>query len=393
MEKRDVFGQKFVVVILFLWAGASVLLNTTIKYFFVWKKEDVNSVVDFAVLALLVINIVFFHKYTPRDIGIIVLGTLLIGIATINSKNNSLMAAWIFVVASKNVPFNRIVRMVYLSQLMAFGIVIYLFFRGYIDDKVFLRGDITRHSLGFTHPNQLGVMLFLLAAYRLYNRKDKLNGFDVLLTLFMAYFVYKVPNCNTSFYALVILGIIVFIHVMTVRLGGNLEKLSIVYIATAVIVNAISIIFSTCNPTANPLVKKFDYFMSLRFSLCYKTYRYYGISWLGQDVQLFVNKIATGKFYHFWLDNSYMALLLRYGIVVYVCFSCVYVVAMIHQKKKKDYLLIEIMCLYAIYGVMENNFFSISQNIFLILLGVPLFQKVEKKVIQTNSLEMTIQTD
>jgi hypothetical protein len=42
---------------------------------------------------------------------------------------------------------------------------------------------------------------------------------------------------------------------------------------------------------------------------------------------------------------------------------------MIKLKSEGRYMLVEIMCLYSLYGIMENNYFSVSQNLFLLLLG------------------------
>ena len=374
MGKRELFGQKLVCIVLFIWAGVSVILNSTIQFIGVWKKDDVNIFVDYSVLILLVVNIVLFQRYTLRDIVVIAFGTLLIGYATITSNYNTLMAAWIFIVAAKQVDFSRIIKLVYYAQLMSLIIVLSMYYSKYIEDVAIYRGRLIRHSLGFVHPNQLGVVVFLLGAYRLYVRRNKASILDILILLLLAYFVKTVPNSKTSYYALFILAFILLVHIVIERLGGNFDYSSNVYIFIAAFANVFSIFMSLINVKKMPILKQIDSLMSSRFSMCNRTYNYYGITWFGQDVQLFIKKVALGKYYHFWLDNAYMALLLRYGIIVYLSFSFIYIMSMLIQKKKKNYLIVELMCLYAIYGIMENNFFSISQNLFLLLFECVLFQ-------------------
>ena len=128
MGKRELFGQKLVCIVLFIWAGVSVILNSTIQFIGVWKKDDVNIFVDYSVLILLVVNIVLFQRYTLRDIVVIAFGTLLIGYATITSNYNTLMAAWIFIVAAKQVDFSRIIKLVYYAQLMSLIIVLFMYY-------------------------------------------------------------------------------------------------------------------------------------------------------------------------------------------------------------------------------------------------------------------------
>ena len=122
------------------------------------------------------------------------------------------------------------------------------------------------------------------------------------------------------------------------------------------------------------MINKFDRIMSRRFSQCYRTFKYYGIKLFGQDVQLIVNRPGVGKHYHFWLDNAYMSILLRYGPIVFIMFTVLYVCTMIMLKRMQQYVLVEILCLYAIYGIMENNFYSMSQNLFLLLLSYPIYR-------------------
>ena len=104
---------------------------------------------------------------------------------------------------------------------------------------------------------------------------------------------------------------------------------------------------------------------------------YYGIKILGQEIRLVVSRPALGKVYHFWLDNAYMSILLKYGPIVLIVFLALYLRTMAILKDSGQTFLVEILCLYAIYGIMENNFFSLSQNLFLLLLSYPLYGHYE----------------
>lgn len=138
--------------------------------------------------------------------------------------------------------------------------------------------------------------------------------------------------------------------------------------------NVLSILFSIINIKQYDFLRGIDAFMSHRFSQCHRTIGFYGIKPVGQVVQLIVKNPYTGKIYHFWLDNAYVAILLRYGVIVYVVFSVLYFVTMAYLKKTQQYYLLCIMCMYSIYGIMENNFFAMAQNIFLLSLSFPIYR-------------------
>jgi hypothetical protein len=368
LSKREQFGEKFIYFILVFWLGTSVLLDSTIEHYFLWDKDIVNQFVDMAVLVMLILQIVFFQKYQIRELVIIGIISVLLVIVTVNSDNRMLMSTMIFVIASKYIDFDRFIKIAYFVQLLMFAFVVWLYLSAAINDVTFYRGDIVRHSFGFTHPNQFGIRAFLLVVERGYIRRDKLNFIDFSVTLFAAYEVNIIANSKTCFYSLLFFAVLIMIR-MIARYGKiDLGRLSTYYIITAIGASVMSVFLSIIDVRKYSFFSIVDSIISQRFHQCYRTYKYYGISWWGEDIQLFVKR-PSGKIFHFWLDNAYVAMLLRYGIIVFVGFSLLYIFTMIKLKSEGRYMLVEIMCLYSLYGIMENNYFSVSQNLFLLLLG------------------------
>ncbi len=377
MEKRERFGQIFIYLILILWFGAEVLTSSTIKKIFIWDARDFDNSFSIIVLVLLMLQIVFFQKYQFKELVVIALITIPIVFATINSGNNRMMSTWIFIVAAKYIDFDKIARLAYVVGLIMVLFVLYLFFNGFITEVAVYRGSLLRHSLGFGHPNQLGIRIFLLIISRCYIRREHFNLIDWSIIIAAAVFVNRVANSKTSFYALVILSVLTLVHIAMQKTGIGFDRIMSMLIAISLLCNIISITLSSIQVSQYPILRQFDLLMSKRFSECNRTLKYYGIKLFGQDIQLLVNRPAIGRMYHFWLDNAYMTILLRYGPVVLILFSALYIYTMIMLKNMNQYMLVEIMCLYAIYGIMENNFFSMSQNLFLLLLSYPLYKHAE----------------
>ena len=63
MHKREEFGKKFIYLILALWMATEVIFNSTIEYVFMWKKDDLNTVMAYVVLFLLLFQIILFQTY------------------------------------------------------------------------------------------------------------------------------------------------------------------------------------------------------------------------------------------------------------------------------------------------------------------------------------------
>ncbi|MBP3275666.1 hypothetical protein [Kandleria sp.] len=382
MSKREEFGKYFIVFIFTLWSGTEVLFSSTLERFLWWNTSDINDQMAVIILGLLLAQIVLFQKYQFHELVVIGMISLPIIIATLNSNHNRMMSTWIFIVAAKYIDFDKIVKLTYYVELIMTLIVIYLFQTGVITELTMYRGSMVRHSLGFIHPNQLGMRIFLLVVCRCYIRRDKFNIIDWGIIIAAAVFVERVANSKTSYFSLVTFAIIMAAYEITRSLGVKQEVYSNMMIVTAVICNAASIILSFMNLSKYPFLKMIDVFMSKRFSQCHRTLKYYGIKILGQEIKLIVTRPGVGKTYRFWLDNAYMSILLRYGLIVFFFFSILYIIAMIYLKQNNRHLLVAILCLYAIYGLMENNFFSMSNNLFLLTLSYPIYSKnihVEEK--------------
>ncbi len=187
-------------------------------------------------------------------------------------------------------------------------------------------------------------------------------------------FIHRVANSQTSFYSLLILAVISFIHIIVVRTKSNTQRMASIFIMVALASNALSTFMILIDVRKYRLLSDIDRFMSSRFSQCHRTLKYYGVHLLGQKVQMYVKRPGVGRFYHFWLDNAYASILLRYGIIVFLIFSFLYLYSMVYLKRVGQVFLLEIMSLFAIYGIMENNFYFMSQNMFLLLLSYPIYR-------------------
>ncbi len=295
IEKSKEFGKYFIYAVFAFWAGAEVLLNSKIEKILWWNAKDINNNISVAILILLVMQIVFFQQYTLRELIIIGFFSVPIILSTIYSGSNVMMSTWIFIIALKYIDFDRVVKITYYIEFVASIIVIYLYSVGVIGEVTRYRNSKVRHSLGFCHPNQLGIRIFLLVVCRCYVRRDKFNIFDWLLIISAAIFVNLVPNSKTSCYALILLAIIMALYEMVKIIGGDLDHFASIMIFIAIIVDVLSLILSFLPVKKYPVFSRFDRMMSLRFSECHKTFLYYGVRLFGQRIELLFSRPGIGR--------------------------------------------------------------------------------------------------
>ena len=102
----------------------------------------------------------------------------------------------------------------------------------------------------------------------------------------------------------------------------------------------------------------------------------YGVPIFGQRVYVTEDeRKMAGIQSRIWLDNAYVNVLLRYGIVIFLIFSIAYFCLLKTLVLQKQYMLATLLFLYALYGIMENGLYMITHNIFLIMFSVLLYRK------------------
>ena len=78
-----------------------------------------------------------------------------------------MIALWLFLIASKNTDFRKIIWIAYSITLGVLMITVFSSMVGIIPDYIMHRGSLVRHSLGYGHVNVLGMKVFQIEIYYL----------------------------------------------------------------------------------------------------------------------------------------------------------------------------------------------------------------------------------
>lgn len=363
----------------FLWYSMEILFSSTIMNFTYLPMQQLNDIIGYIVLVLMIIQIFFFQKYNVRDIIVIVLSSVIVIVSAIKSGNNSILSMWIFIVSSKKVNLDAVVRSAYKVLCFMVSLVIILFFFKIIPEVTLYRNGIVRHSMGFIHPNQLGLRVFQLIMCRLFLHRNRFRMADIVISVLGVVFVYYVPNSQTSFGALIILFFLTIIYAFIRDKDYIVMKTAgVILISTSILLNVICVVLST-----RPLIHKFwveiNQFISFRFSYCYRVYKIYGITFWGNDIAVTMSEREMrgmqnlGKLY---LDNAYLSLILRFGILMFVLFSLMYYLTMYYFMQHNQLYIVIIMFVYSVYGIMETGMYQMSHNIILLAISYLIYNKI-----------------
>lgn len=381
--------ENFYMVIFTLWYSTEIIFNTTLKSIAGMPADMISNMISWLIFGMLMVQIVFLQPYKKRELVIIAAITLPLICTTILSGNRLLLPAWMFIVAAKKIELNKIIFAAYRVLLLMIPLVALLCLSGFIEDNNrYMRWGLHRSSLGFAHPNGLGLRLFQMIVCHCYVHRNKLSKSSYFFILGTIILTVAVPKSQTAYISLIILFIVLLIF----RLIKNYQHLMHIFLKSlligAFLFNFLSIVLSFINVKQYGILSQVDKWMAERFSYSHTAWLLYGVSFFGQKVYITeTEREIVGIKQFLYLDNAYMSILIRYGIVVFLMFSLFYILLIKKVVNQQEGMLAIILFLYALYGVMENGLYQITHNIFLIAFSNLLYGKSASEEIGMGEVE------
>jgi len=354
------------------WLFKSVLFTSELG----GKLYRLGVLIDTIVILLLIYIIMIKQRYD----GLSYVKLLLISAISIltywTSRKNQLLILCCFLLASKEYDFEKVLKAAYKYILTGLLVVFILFKLGVVKDYVLYRNGITnRHSLGFVHPNHLGLWLFSLSACYVYSRDD--GQFKYFPLIFLFFFCYFVPNSQTGFACIALLFIMICVHSYLEK--NDFEKgktnLGVILIILSLMINISSVVLCIIDTSKIGFFNVLDIYTGKRLSMSHRSYLQYGVKMFGQSIYISggSGEVVFGQT-RLWLDNAYMAILMRFGVIAYVGFTILYTFTMIRTLRKQQFMTLFILFVFAVYGIMESQFYSVAYNPFLLFISWGLFR-------------------
>ena len=327
---------------------------------------------------LLIFRSVILEKYDYKEalrlaflLGLAVVSMILSG------GSHLLLNSILFIIASKNVDFRKIVRTVLYSNIFGVCFTLLLAVTGLIKaNAVTLIYDgtrtVTRFSMGFLQPNYLGAHLFVICLCIAFITFNKMSIKTVVLLLILDAFVYM--TCYSRTNCILIIAILLVSALVNrgeiVRLNGH-KFIEHTLKAFPVIIFFIVIL---CTVFYNDnLLGSINELMSNRLRYSHEYFLNYGFSFLGQPVDFSEIRIRS-----YTIDCAYVHLAIRFGIIWALLFPISFSAIC---KKAFDADRLDVVALIAtvtLWAVSETYYFRIQYNFVLLLIGVFLFNRGEK---------------
>lgn len=313
------------------------------------------NAVNYLFLAIVIAK----KKYRPRLIlAFIVIASILL-YGYIQSGMSAFFTAWFLLYALKGYNFDRIVADIHLSifVVLLLALIFGLFSLNDINSQI-----ETGFHLGMGQKNVLGFYIFEYYITGLFIKKTQSHF--IVKTELTGLLVLLITRCKTAAALLVILPFFLLLNKKIMKL--NLYKIYVILIELIVPSFLLSTYMTAKLFPVSSWVQAMNRFTTNRIFLNWFILSKNHLTLFGQNVQLsyyiLYNDIINQWNITTTVDGTYITMLLLLGLIPTIIFAIGYI-ALIHKAGVcKNYLIVTIAGLLAIYALMETRFTSIIFN-------------------------------
>lgn len=370
----QISGSQIYLATLAVYLVFAFLQNTTFEDYIGGHFYNIISYLAFGVLIL---KIVFYDHYHLIANLFIISGFLFSIVVWRNSGANLILVMIAFILAAKNVSFDDIIKTYFNVNFWLLVIVIACSLLGVINNLSFIaQGRGTRYALGVIYPTDFAARILYLMLADAYLNFGNLNTTRYLVYVLIALACKQVTDARLNFYCmllLIIVSAIAKVAEQNYQLQRHDWTNSIVYTywTFTPILSAIAIFGTYFYDPANNIYSKIDGILSGRLTFGSMALQRYSVNLFGtkikehgygNNMKLFHQGINS----YFFIDSSYMRLLIIFGLVALIVFIGISMFISIKNTLYGYYVLPTILLIVAFSSVVEQHFMELTYNPFLL---------------------------
>lgn len=329
-------------------------------------QSNFLRIANFSLIAVIALGlfIYFIEMYESKDyfyyciVMPVIMAILLL--SAIKITNFDILLTILLVLLAKDVDYYKIVKTYFITMCLICGFVIVSSYIGITVDWIVNFSYATGHSMGFNHPNNLGIVILSIIASWLYLYPNIKFPLLFGIPTIAGIMIWKIAAARTSAILLLVIPWIIFLFKSTKKFNfQNILKWEFLIVIFAFLIS----IYLMYKIGLRGSINNFE----SRFNMPYILYNQYGINLLGSKIPLVGSHEALQyKVQSIILDNAYLRVLLINGILTTLIIVGLYAMLINNAYKSKQYILLIIIVLFIIEGFMEQ-FFLYAEFNFTIL--------------------------
>ena len=312
----------------------------------------------------------------PADIKKILFVFLIIGsfvIARRYSGVDALLETGLLIAGANDIDYRKILKVYLIVEIPMTICTMIAGYTGVITNLVYHRGDQVRMSFGFIYPTDfVAGIVFMITAWVVL-RRARCTWIEIGLMIISVVLFEKYCDVRNSeaVMVLLILGV-VYLKIrnkFAERKGKKYTPsmlLKLLCLAAPHGLAGFMILVSRFYQPDVEWMAKLNTLFSTRLSLGKETFDRYDIQIWGQDIPMRGNGgTAEAVTDYFFIDSSYVNILMRLGLIVFILVMLIISIIMI-RNLNHPYMLLA-MVIICVHSVMEHHMIEVYYDVFLML--------------------------
>ena len=346
--------------------------------------NSVVSMLSDGLLAIALVILLFtaaFSRLTWKRLFLFLFGCVIFGLSMLKSHATNMLVGFLFfffadAITDKN-RFSRLIIGVFIGVILLSAA---LSLSGLMGSKITQRASnaAMRNSLGFNHPNHLGMMVFVVISVIFYiqsrhGQNGRLGKYFLCGILILA--TYMITNTFSFLAVAMLLMMTSFAYDVvhsTIKLPPKQAKRFIrIGLLFFIAIIGAAVVYFWKNPY---LLKGAFKTLRMRFTLSQKYLKAYGIKPFGSHIALGENVALPGfKPGYSFLDSGYVRIFVESGFFVGVLLMFAIVRIIWNLIKHAQWQVLIIVLCMMVYFFNEQKMLTVSYNPFWMLLWEYLF--------------------
>lgn len=334
------------------------------------------GIIDKLTILFLIMTYLFQNPiYKIKEILIILLIFLITILSYSNASDNIILKSFLLIIAFKDINFKKFIKYDFILKIL-FSLIVITFSKfGISENYVILRADGTiRQSLGFSHPNALAAYWLSIMCDYTYLYFNKSIGVKLIVCAILTLIIGNITDSRT-----VIICIVFMCLLFLMKKYLNKKIIKKVIVTLPILLFSLSL-YSGIMYNSSNLIKNIDIVLSKRIYYTEQFISKYDIKLLGQEIET-VSTLESRALNipPSILDNSYIILLLKFGLLVLIMFLVLLALKIKESYKYNDIKLVIVLLIFIISGVFEAWLIKVNYNPFILAFSTLIYGLKNKK--------------
>jgi len=288
---------------------------------------------------------------------------------------------FLYIYSSRDVDFKQTARLASWIAFALFCFVILSAEVGIIRNYISVGSDgRIREYLGFTYALPPAMILANITALQVYIKKDCMPTGQIIFWALLNTWLFSKTDSRLSYFTAMFFLILAFLFRINLDWTKIFDKFRFLAKITAfsfIICMTVSILIIAFYDKNIDWMRRINDISEERIVLTIESIKKFGISLFGEPVKWVGNGLDTSgnalKGKYLYVDNIYMNLLQRAGIIAFAYLTIILTVALIKAAKAKDYWFLIIWAVLSCRGILDDLIIGLHYNTFWLGVGAYIY--------------------